>query len=287
MATKKAEVTVIDQEMPVTELEAEAIKACKSAGELFRRTVRAAWYAGQMLNAYKQHVDYGEWGKWLDDNGIHKDLASRYMRLGAAYTSDQINAFGTIDAAIKALPKPEGRKETGKDEKGKEELSRAERKLLEEQQLREQAQAAQERAEELERELKESKQVIEHLENEGKVADGKAPGKSKVEELQAEIRQLKSTVKQKDRIITDLKREATGQRQLIKRLTKKLNKLEGAQAKKEKEDPDAEFDVNAMPEDLEKATDEPDNDLQSYWDEFDANYNRETDSGDDDGEIVL
>ena len=69
-----------------------------------RRTLVDGWEIGRGLRAVRDEMNHGEWGPWLEDIGMNRKTAFRLMKLGDAYEMSQIETFGTMDAALKALP---------------------------------------------------------------------------------------------------------------------------------------------------------------------------------------
>ena len=73
---------------------------------LARRSVEAAWRAGQALTKIKARLPHGTWQVWLKAEKLAPRTARRLMQL-ARVQNGQIGHFETVDAALKSLPKPE------------------------------------------------------------------------------------------------------------------------------------------------------------------------------------
>ena len=73
---------------------------------LARRSVIEAYYAGCLLRSVKADLEHGNFRQWLDNNGINRETARRFMKL-ADLQMTQIVSFDTVSAALKALkPNP-------------------------------------------------------------------------------------------------------------------------------------------------------------------------------------
>ena len=93
-------------------LEAKAVLAFTEFRQLARRTIGQAWQCGQALSALKDATEHGAWIPWLEANEISEPIVQRLMRLHCAYPeTEEIKAFDSVDAALKAIPKPQ--KEAG------------------------------------------------------------------------------------------------------------------------------------------------------------------------------
>ncbi len=104
--TQEAEVNaMIHPGDPVlTEAQDRAIKHFRSAHQFRRRTLEEVWKCGQALSVVRNQLSRGEWMPWLDEVGITHDTGSRWIRLAAHYESSQLADFGSVDAALKAMP---------------------------------------------------------------------------------------------------------------------------------------------------------------------------------------
>ena len=88
-------------------LEAKAVLAFTEFRQLARRTIGQAWQCGQALSALKDVTEHGAWIPWLEANEISEPVVQRLMRLHRAYPeTEEIKAFDSVDAALKAIPKP-------------------------------------------------------------------------------------------------------------------------------------------------------------------------------------
>ena len=168
------------------------------AYRLARRSVTEAYYAGKILVSIKTELEHGEFGPWLERNGIKHDTAARFMKLAGREISD-IQKLDTISAALKSLPKPQ--KADNPDPKQKEssdetpqtieELTPSEKRLMEKDNLIQQVKETAEKLQECEVSLEEEKQKNKHLLQGEKVAEGFDQGVSVIEEAQVEVRRLK------------------------------------------------------------------------------------------------
>ena len=52
-------------------------------------------------------MEHGAWLPWLEKNEISWDIAKRLMRLHREYQIVQVALFDSVDAALKAIPKPQ------------------------------------------------------------------------------------------------------------------------------------------------------------------------------------
>ena len=202
----------------------EAKAVISEAYRLARRSVTEAYYAGKILVSIKTELEHGEFGPWLERNGIKHDTAARFMKLAGREISD-IQKFDTISAALKSLPKPQ--KADSPDPEGVstiEPLSPAEKRLMERDLLIQQAKEAEERASETQVELEEIKQQNKHLLQGEKVAEGFAQGVSVIEEAQEQIRQLKRKVGNLERENKELKRELANYKRWATRELKKKDR---------------------------------------------------------------
>ena len=176
---------------------AEEAKAVISEARGFaRRSVIEAYYAGKILASAKAELAHGNFRQWLENNGINRETARRFMKL-AELQRTQIMSFDTISAALKSLPKPQ--KADNPDPTGVstvETLSPAEKRIMERDALIQQAKEAEVRASETKAELEEIKQQNRHLLQGKKVAQGFDQGVDVIEEAQVEVRRLKREVSQ-------------------------------------------------------------------------------------------
>ena len=89
------------------QLQAQAVLAFTEFHQLARRTVEQAWECGRLLTELKETMEHGTWLPWLEENDISRRTASHFMRLHHAYPQmGKLGVFGSVDAALKALPKP-------------------------------------------------------------------------------------------------------------------------------------------------------------------------------------
>ena len=71
--------------------------------DLTRKTVETAWLLGGELRAIRDETPHGEWLPWIESRGLSSSSAYRFIWLAENYTDEGIKAFGTVDAALKAL----------------------------------------------------------------------------------------------------------------------------------------------------------------------------------------
>ena len=89
--------------------EQRAVHWHQQIGARVRLTLESAWRCGEALAEVKAARHHGEWLPWLETVGIHERTAQRRIRLFAAYPEGEKTtfvAFGSIDAALRALPDP-------------------------------------------------------------------------------------------------------------------------------------------------------------------------------------
>ena len=72
---------------------------------LARRSVESAWCAGRFLTCARKNAKHGTWRKWLDDQGIDKNMAARVMQIFSEYEMSQVGTFETVTAALRAIPR--------------------------------------------------------------------------------------------------------------------------------------------------------------------------------------
>ena len=72
---------------------------------LARRSVESAWCAGRFLTCARKNAKHGTWRKWLDDQGIDKNMAARVMQIFSEYEMSQLGTFETVTAALRAIPR--------------------------------------------------------------------------------------------------------------------------------------------------------------------------------------
>ena len=168
------------------QLQAQAVLAFTEFRQLARRTVEQAWECGRLLTELKEVMEHGAWLPWLEENEIPRRTASHFMRLHHAYQMGKLDRFGSVDAALKALPPatpkalPAGRGEPG--------LTVHEKRLVERDQLVKENRELKVELQEAGNVASEKKQLVAHLESE--LGDGFARGRDVLEERQAEIRRL-------------------------------------------------------------------------------------------------
>lgn len=71
---------------------------------LMRRSVSAAWFAGEALNEIKERIERGEWRIFLETEGISIGVARRLMALNRGLPIVRIGLFASVDAALLSIP---------------------------------------------------------------------------------------------------------------------------------------------------------------------------------------
>ena len=78
-----------------------AVALYGEAMTLARRSVETAWKCGQALIQAKTTIDHGQWLPWLDQAGINRKTAARWMSLPRLYPQmSQVETFASVDAAL-------------------------------------------------------------------------------------------------------------------------------------------------------------------------------------------
>ncbi len=90
------------QDLPLAEKQEKALEAIGEFASLARRTVEQAWVAGKWLAAVKADLPHGEFRRWLEEHGISKSTAHRFMQVAKIETS-QLGTFDSMTAALKSL----------------------------------------------------------------------------------------------------------------------------------------------------------------------------------------
>lgn len=75
------------------------------ARTLARRSVEAAWRAGEALAELKSRLPHGDWMRWLETEAVTESTSRRLRRL-ATVPLEQLVEFDTVSAALKSLPAP-------------------------------------------------------------------------------------------------------------------------------------------------------------------------------------
>ena len=71
-----------------------------------RRTVEEAWLAGDALMRIKEQLPHGGWRSGLEERGITKSTAHRFIRLRKKYPQmSQLGTFASVSAALTAKPR--------------------------------------------------------------------------------------------------------------------------------------------------------------------------------------
>ena len=85
----------------ITALWQEAEEHLRTFGELARRTVEAAWLAGDALLRIKEQLPHGAWTPALKERGISKSTAHRFIQLRQKYPEmSQVGTFRSVQAAL-------------------------------------------------------------------------------------------------------------------------------------------------------------------------------------------
>ena len=170
------------------QLQAQAVQAFTEFLQLARRTVEQAWECGRLLTELKEVMEHGAWLPWLEKNKISQRTAHRLMQLHLEYQISQLGEFGSVDAALKAIPKPQKEEEPESDEPKP--LTAHEKWLLERDDLVKENRELKVELQDVTRKADELKEAADHLESELKVDEGYARGRDVLEERQEKIRQL-------------------------------------------------------------------------------------------------
>ena len=81
-----------------------AIKHFRSAHRYRRRSLEEAWTCGRALSEVRDLMDHGGWENWLESVRIARSTGHRWIRLSEQYEMSQLGTFGSVDAALKAMP---------------------------------------------------------------------------------------------------------------------------------------------------------------------------------------
>ena len=206
---------------------AEEAKAVISEARGFaRRSVIEAYYGGKILASAKAELKHGNFRQWLENNGINRETARRFMKLADLKIANIVSS-DTIDAALKSLPKPQKADNPDPPEVSTAEtLTLAENRLMGRDALIQQAKEAEERANEVKAELEEIKQQNRHLLQGEKVAQGFDQRVDVIEEAQAEVRRLKREVSQLKTERNELKKELASYKRWATRELKKKERVQ-------------------------------------------------------------
>ena len=200
----------------------EAKVVISEAYRLARRSVTEAYYAGKILVSIKTELEHGEFGPWLERNGIKHDTAARLMKLAGREISD-IQKFDSVNEALKAIKPPARKQEESSDKTPStiEELTPSEKRLMEKDHLIQQVKETAEKLQESEVSLEEEKQKNKHLLQGKKIAEGFDQGVSVIEEAQVQVRQLKREVSQLKSANRELKKDFANYKRWATRELKK------------------------------------------------------------------
>ena len=138
---------------------------------LGRRAVEAAWRAGAALVDVQREAERGQFGTWLEAEGVAKSTAYRLMELARAYETSQIGKFETVDAALTAAKDRPAPTAASIQNRGKAAGQRASAKAMQRQEERTQLQAAKEGEDILAEELDETRAVVVALKAQAGEAD--------------------------------------------------------------------------------------------------------------------
>ena len=199
----------------------EAKAVISEAYRLARRSVTEAYYAGKILVSVKAELKHGNFRQWLENNGINRETARRFMRL-ADLEMTQVVSFNSVDAALKSLPRPQRAEISDPaDVSTVETLSPAEKRMMEKDALVQQVKETTEKLQKCETELEEEKQKNKHLLQGEKVAEGFDQGVDVIEEAQAEVRRLKRENSQLKSANRELKKDFANYKRWATRELKK------------------------------------------------------------------
>ena len=85
----------------ITVLWQEAEQHLRAFEQLARRTVEEAWLAGDALMRIKEQVPHGGWRAGLEERGISKSTAHRFITLRKRYPEmSQVGTFRSVQAAL-------------------------------------------------------------------------------------------------------------------------------------------------------------------------------------------
>ncbi len=85
----------------ITALWQEAEQHLRAFEQLARRTVKEAWLAGDALMRIKEQVPHGGWRAGLEERGISKSTAHRFITLRKRYPEmSQVGTFRSVQAAL-------------------------------------------------------------------------------------------------------------------------------------------------------------------------------------------
>ena len=132
-------------------------------------------------------MEHGAWIPWLEENEIPRRTASHFMRLHREYQMGKLVPFDSVDAALKAIPKPQKEEEESDEPRP---LTAHEKWLLERDELVKENRQLKVEIQDASNIAAEKQQLVEHLESELKVDEGFARGRDVLEERQEKIRQL-------------------------------------------------------------------------------------------------
>ena len=193
---------------------------------LARRSVIEAYYAGRLLQSVKSDLGHGNFHIWLKNNAINRETSRRFMRLADSEMT-QVMSFDSVDAALKAIPKPQ-KEETEKnkfiDPKVivEEKLTTAEKRILREDALVQQACVAEEEKAKAEEELKRAQQKIKLFEEEKNLEEGFQRGASVLDQAQQEVSNLRAKLADKEIRERELMSESHSLKRRIRQLEKQL-----------------------------------------------------------------
>ena len=85
----------------ITALWQEAEQHLRAFEQLARRTVEEAWLAGDVLLRIKKQLPHGGWRTSLEERGISKSTAHRFIQLRKKYPEmSQVGTFRSVQAAL-------------------------------------------------------------------------------------------------------------------------------------------------------------------------------------------
>ena len=79
------------------------VKLMERSRGFMRRQLLETWELGKELRSIRDQTPHGEWLPWLDSIKMPARTANRFLALADGYTRDDLDQFGSVDAALKAL----------------------------------------------------------------------------------------------------------------------------------------------------------------------------------------
>ena len=162
-------------------------------------------------------MEHGAWLPWLEENDISQRTAHRLMHLHYEYQISQLGEFGSVAAALKAIPKPSSPQGDTDEPKP---LTAQEKWLVERDDLVKENWELKVELQDADQQATEKNQLVDHYESELKVSKGFAKGRDMLEGRQEEIRTLRHRIYELEEENGSLLRE----NQHLKRQLRKRNR---------------------------------------------------------------